>query len=67
MIYDLPMSIFYSRTFYIVLSSNTEKHPDWVIMNSFYDDVLKEIEFIVSSSNAGRIKFMPFFHYYLSF
>ena len=67
MIYDLPMSIFYSRTFYIVLKSNTEKHPDWVIMNSFYDDVLKEIELMVSSSNAGRIKFMPFFHYYFSF
>lgn len=67
MISDLPMSIFYSRTFYIVAKSNTEKHPDWVNMNSFYDDVLNDIEFIVSSSNAGRMRFIPFFHSYFNF
>lgn len=62
MMSDLPMSIFYYLIFYSVSMSNTEKYPICVIMNSFYDDVLNDIEFITSSSYAGNIKFTPFFH-----
>ncbi len=54
MISDFPIYIFSSFTFEKLSKLKTEKSPDWVNTNNFWDEVLKLQEFTKSLSNAER-------------